>query len=96
VTLPVRAALPRALGTFKPEALILVSLGNAHATSVDLQVRQLRRRLAGVKLGVAQWSGAGEVTAAPSAKAGADFTATDMEQVFSNAFGKATTEAAKA
>jgi predicted PurR-regulated permease PerM len=88
VTLPVRATLPRALGTFKPEALILVALGNS-ATSVDLQVRQLRRRLSGVKLGVAQWA-LRDAVETPPRKTAADFTATDMEQVFSSLFEKPT------
>jgi hypothetical protein len=88
--------LPRTLGPFKPDALILVTLDLAHMVTVELQVRQLRRRLPGVKVGVAQWPGAGEAAIAPTPKNGADFIATGMEQIFANAFGKVAPDAATA
>lgn len=92
VTLPLRAALPRSLGSFKPETLILVTLGSAPAASVALQVRQLRRRLSGVKLGIAHWTTA-DSTTDPAKGNPADFTARNMEDLFANAFGKVSTAA---
>jgi predicted PurR-regulated permease PerM len=88
VTLAPRSALPQALGPMKPDAMILVSLDVAHMDKLGLQVRQLRRRLPGTKIGIAQWSGPGEAASAPTTKNGADFIATGMELVFANAFGK--------
>jgi len=90
VTLPLRASLPRSLGSFKPETLILVTLGSAPAASVGLQVRQLRRRLTGVKLGIAHWATA-DATMDPAKGNPADFTARGMEDLFANAFGKTST-----
>ena len=84
--LPPRAVLPRALGDFKPEVLILVTLDLAHAAATALQVRQLRRRLPGVRIGIAQWPGADAAATETPRKSVADFTATGMEQVFENAF----------
>ncbi len=91
VTLPPRATLPRALGSFKPDVLILVTLDPVHAANVDLQIRQLRRRLPGATIGLAQWPGRGE--AAPARKSLADFSSTGMEQLFAEAFGKQAAEA---
>ena len=92
VALPLRAVLPRALGGFKPDALVIVTLGSTQAATVGLQVRQMRRRLAGVKIGVAQWAGP-SATPDPTPPAtrrtgGADFTAQGMEELFAQAFGK--------
>ena len=92
VALPPRAALPRALGNFKPELLILVTLDPSRGSSVDLQVRQLRRRLPGVRIGLAQWLTTGE-TEAPR-KSVADFTTVGMEQLFAKAFNKQAANAA--
>jgi predicted PurR-regulated permease PerM len=92
VTLPPRSAVTRALGAFKPDVLILVTLDPVHAGNVDLQIRQLRRRLPGVRVGLAQWPGPGE--AAPARKSLADFSAIGMEQLFAQAFGKPATVAA--
>ncbi len=90
VTLPLRALLPRSLGGFQPETLIIVTLGSAQDASVALQVRQLRRRLGGVKLGVARWAQP-ETAPAPNGPraVGADFTAVGMEDLFAKAFDKA-------
>ena len=82
--LPLRTPLPRGLGGFKPEALILVTLDDPPAATVDLQLRQLRRRLPGVRLGLSLWPAT--ETAAPSRKGTADFLATGMEKLFVEAF----------
>ena len=94
ISLPPRAALPRALGGFKPETLILVTLDPVQAANVDLQIRQLRRRLPGIRIGLAQWPGPGEDEATTRRKSLADFSVTGMEQVFAQAFGKADAKAA--
>jgi predicted PurR-regulated permease PerM len=86
LALPPRARLPRALGEFAPETLILVSLDAAHLGSVDLQIRNLRRRLPAVKLGLAQWTAVTQAEATAPRKGAADFAVTDMESLFSNAF----------
>mgnify|MGYP001336406302 CR=1 FL=1 len=93
VTLPLRAALPRALGGFKPETLVIVTLGSTQASAVALQIRQIRRRLPGVKIGVAHWSTPdGEPANAPvpeGPRTGRpDYAAQGMEDLFAQAFGK--------
>ncbi|WP_374374470.1 AI-2E family transporter [Tabrizicola sp.] len=93
VTLPLRAALPRALGGFKPETLVIVTLGSTQASAVALQIRQIRRRLPGVKIGVAHWSTPdGEPANAPvpeGPRTGRpDYAAEGMEDLFAQAFGK--------
>jgi predicted PurR-regulated permease PerM len=98
IALPLRAVLPRALGGFKPESLVIVTLGSTQPATVGLQVRQLRRRLPGVRIGLAQWSAPdtpGPDTPAPDApstgspRAGrADYTVQGMEDLFAQAFGK--------
>jgi predicted PurR-regulated permease PerM len=91
VALPLRAMLPRALGGFKPETLVIVTLGSTQAATVGLQVRQLRRRLPGVKIGVAQWStsdsAASDTAMAPRDRQ-PDYSAQRMEDLFVQAFGK--------
>lgn len=98
IALPLRAVLPHALGGFKPETLVIVTLGSTQPATVGLQVRQLRRRLPGVRIGLAQWSAPdipGPDTPAPDApstgspRAGrADYTVRGMEDLFAQAFGK--------
>ena len=90
--LPLRTPLPRGLGGFKPEALILVTLDDPPAATVDLQLRQLRRRLPGVRLGLSLWPAT--ETAAPSRKGTADFLATGMEILFVEAFAPPSAEKA--
>lgn len=94
MSLPPRAPLPRSLGNFQPELLILVTLDPNHVANIGLQVRQLRRRLPGVKVGLAQWPTAAGPDAPSPRKGEADFTATGMEQVFAQAFGKPLVDAA--
>lgn len=86
VALPPRAALPRAIGDFKPETVVVVGLDATQGTATDLSIRQIRRRLPGVRIGKATWQDAGTVAAGPRPKLLADFEATSMEQLFENAF----------
>ena len=86
LALPHRAALPRSLAGFTPEILILVTLDLAHRGAVDLQLRQLRRRLPGVRLGLAVWTTATDGT--PPRKGSADFAVSNMEDLFASAFGQ--------
>ena len=86
--LPFRAMLPRALGSFKPDALIVVTLDDPPAAAVDLQFRQFRRRLPGVRLGLSLWPTATQETTAPPRKGAADFLTVGMEQLFVEAFEK--------
>ncbi len=82
LALPPRARLPRALGEFAPETLILVSLDAAHLGSVDLQIRNLRRRLPAVKLGLAQWTAVTQAEATAPRKGAADFAVTDSLRIW--------------
>ena len=95
---PLRAVLPRALGGLKPETLVIVTLGSTQASTVGLQVRQLRRRLPGVKIGVVQWSvpdiAGSDAPPAEAPRGGrADYTVQGMEDLFVQAFGKTAAEA---
>lgn len=87
VALPHRSALPRALQGFKAATLILVTLDSSPAQTVELQVRQLRRRLPQVRIGVAVWSSI-EGPALPIGSA--DFLATGMAEVLTRSFGSPT------
>lgn len=88
-----RSVLPRALGAFKPETLVLLTLDSTPPHTVDLQIRQLRRRLPGVRIGVAIWAAAGEEEGS-IAKRSADFVAQGMEAVLTEAFAKVEGKAA--
>ena len=97
VALPPRAVLPRALGGFQPETVIVVGLDASLGTSTDLLVRQIRRRLPGVRIGHATWQDAAADNPAPRAKPVADFYTTGMETLFASAFTPpASAQAAKA
>ncbi|HOZ34677.1 MAG TPA: hypothetical protein PLM52_17540, partial [Tabrizicola sp.] len=85
LSLPHRTALPQALGKRKPQALILVTLDGTPPASVDLQIRQLRRRLPGMRIGIAIWPSEPTPDARKSA---ADFVAHGMEAVMTEAFTK--------
>ncbi|MES2541453.1 MAG: AI-2E family transporter, partial [Pseudomonadota bacterium] len=82
VNLPPRASLPRLLGDFTPETILVVSLDSAHRAAVDLQIRLLRRRLPGVKVGLALWADPSETKPAPPGKGAADFAVASMEELF--------------
>ncbi len=86
VTLPPRASLPRALGGFQPETVIVVGLAANQVTATDLLVRQIRRRLPGVRIGQATWQDAAAEAPAPRGKTLVDFQATGMEALFAAAF----------
>jgi predicted PurR-regulated permease PerM len=87
------SAVSRALAGFKPETLVLVSLDAALTAPVEFQVRQLKRRLPDVRIGVALWGGPDEKAAA-AAKSSADFVAYGMEAVMGQAFARASDLAA--
>lgn len=88
LALPHRTALPSGMGRFKPQVLILVTLDSTPPAAIDLQVRQLRRRMAGVRIGLALWPpGKGD---APQRKSAADFVALGMEATMTEAFAKPT------
>ena len=86
VALPPRAALPRAIGDFQPETVVVVGLDATQGTATDLSIRQIRRRLPGVRIGKATWQDAGTAAAGPRPKLLADFETTSMEDLFKNAF----------
>jgi hypothetical protein len=92
-----RSALPgsltKALGGFQPETLVLVSLNPEPGPSIDLQLRQLRRRLPGVQVGMAIWT---QANPSNPPKVIADFVATGMEEVLAAAFSKAPSAANQA
>jgi predicted PurR-regulated permease PerM len=94
VTLPPRASLPRALGGFKPDVVVLVSLDGPQGAPVDLRLRQLQRRLPGVPVGIAHWQSHDAPLALPNAKVEAGFVANGMEQLFANTFLEADGKAA--
>jgi predicted PurR-regulated permease PerM len=91
LALPHRTALPQGLRKFKPQTLILVTLDSTPPAAIDLQVRQLRRRMAGTRIGLALWppelwpAGKGD---APPRKSAADFVALGMEATMTEAFAK--------
>jgi predicted PurR-regulated permease PerM len=94
VSLPPRASIPRMLADFKPETVIVVSLDPTRGAAVDLQIRLLRRRLPGVKLGIALWPYPSETKPTAPGKGTADFAVAGMEALFSHAFGKKVATAA--
>ncbi|WP_374429405.1 AI-2E family transporter [Tabrizicola sp.] len=94
LTVPPRAALPRMLADFRPETVVVVTLDATRSAAVDLQMRLLRRRMPGVKLGLARWSDPTETKPLPPAKGSADFAVDGMEDLFSHAFDRTTSAAA--
>lgn len=86
VALPLRAPLPRALGDFRPETVVVVELDATQGTAAELSIRQIRRRLPGVRIGKATWRDAGNTAPTSGGKSLADFQATSMEQLFETAF----------
>lgn len=93
LTVPPRAA-PRILADFRPETLVVVTLDATRSAAVDLQMRLLRRRMPGVRLGLARWSDPTETKPSPPAKGSADFAVDGMEDLFSHAFGGTASAAA--
>lgn len=91
LALPHRAALastlPRALGRFRPDMLVLVSLDPAPTPAIEFQIRQLRRRLPGVRIGISLWAAAEDAPASP-ARTSADFIAHGIERMMAEAFAK--------
>jgi predicted PurR-regulated permease PerM len=94
-----RALLQRAqiagLAAFRPEAVVLVCLGGGTSPAVEFQVRQLKRRVAGLRVGLGQWhANRPEGSTDPARKTAADFVATGMEAVMQDLFRPDTAEAA--
>lgn len=88
VDLPLRASLPRALGDFHPESLVIVGLDGASGTATELLVRQIRRRLPGLRVGIATWDAHGS-DPSPDTRGRrflADFSVTGMEDLFAAVF----------
>ncbi|WP_284165342.1 AI-2E family transporter [Frigidibacter sp. SD6-1] len=88
LVLPLRAAIPRALGKFEPTALIIVTLDAVVATPVPLLVRLIRRRLPGVGVSVARWAIPVGQAQSPTGKERNFPVAEGMEAVFATVFGK--------
>jgi hypothetical protein len=88
IVVPHRSALPRALGKLTPETLILLTLDSTPPQGLDLQVRQLRRRLPGVRIGIAVWPSAAtdDTEDTTPRKSAADFVAQGMEAALTEAF----------
>ena len=82
---PHRAVMPRALGDFDPQTLVLVSLDASLPRSVEFQLRQLRRRLPGIRIGLALWPPEDGPLPEP---ASADFVVRGMEAVLSATFDR--------
>jgi predicted PurR-regulated permease PerM len=86
-----RALLQRAqiagLAAFRPEAVVLVSLGGTPSPAVEFQVRQLKRRVAGLRVGLGQWQASRSPQLSdPARRTAADFVATGMEAVMRSLF----------
>ena len=86
VALPHRSQVPHALGDLEPATVILVSLDAAPQRSVDVQIRQLRRRLPGVRIGLALWPAGAD--APTTAQGSADFLVLGMEETLAAAFNR--------
>lgn len=85
MALPYGSVLPKAFDGFSPQTLILVTLDTVPSQSVELQLRKFRRRLAGVRVGLALWPRLETAGAIPP-KGSADFVAMGMEQALTEAF----------
>jgi hypothetical protein len=92
--LPHRSSLPEALGSFRPGVLILLTLDALPPPSVELQLRLLRRRLPGVRLGIAHWPSPDGTQKPFTGQTSADFVARGMEAILAEAFAKPDPEAA--
>ena len=85
--LPLRAVLPRALGDFRPETLVIVGLVGTSGTATELLLRQMRRRLPGTRIGIALWEPQGtETPPEPKGRTLADFQVSGMEDLFAAVF----------
>jgi predicted PurR-regulated permease PerM len=86
-------ALTTTLRAFQPEALVIVSLGAAPSPGVEFRMRQVRRRMADLRIGLAEWHPAEAEPVAPR-KTSADFVAVGMEAVLAELFRPAARKAA--
>ncbi|MCU0826836.1 MAG: AI-2E family transporter [Tabrizicola sp.] len=84
-----RSAMPRSigptLGAFSPTTAVLVSLDPSPGPAVEFLIRQLRRRLPGVRIGLAIWATAQD-EAQGAGKSAADFVVTGMEALLVESF----------
>jgi predicted PurR-regulated permease PerM len=84
-----RSAMPRsigqALGSFRPTTAVLVTLDPNPGPAVEFLIRQLRRRLPGVRIGLAIWAVAPD-EALGARKTAADFVVTGMEALLVESF----------
>jgi AI-2E family transporter len=85
--LPLRAALPRALGDFQPETMVIVTLDAGYPTASDLLIRLARRRLPGVRIGITAWHQGEAIPRPTRSPVTADFRVTGMESLFAETFG---------
>jgi predicted PurR-regulated permease PerM len=86
VALPHRTDPTAALTAHEPETIVIASLDGSVHRSVALRIRLLRRRLPGLRLGVALWPGPDGAAGGTPHCDGADFVAVGMEPVLASAF----------
>ena len=88
LSLPHRSAISEALTQFRPDVVIFASLDANPGSTVELRIRQLRRRLGKVRIGLAVWPPRQGEPAAATRNSAADFVARGMEATFASAFAK--------
>lgn len=96
LALPHRSALPQGLAGMQPESLILVTLGDWPAPTLELRIRQLRRRLPEVRIGVGVWTVTpvkDDQKSRPDRR-GADFVAHGMDAIMAEVFFRPPVKAA--
>ncbi len=69
--------------------IVIASLDGAIHRSVALRIRRIRRRLPGLRIGVALWPGPAGTGEGDPFRDGADFVAVGMEAVLGHAFSAA-------
>ena len=85
LVLPHRAPPGSGLRDFSAGTVVIAALDGAASPSAAMQMRQLRRRLPGLRVVLALWPLGGE-TGVPDARIGADAVAVGMEQALALAF----------
>ncbi len=87
--LPHRTDPAPALRAQEPGVIVIASLDGAIHRSVALRIRRIRRRLPGLRIGVALWPGPAGTGEGDPFCDGADFVAVGMEAVLGHAFSAA-------